>query len=162
VTIRPGHVADLRFLEAMLFEAFFWDPTAPRPSLEAFRRDPEFVKWLADWGRRGDRVLIAEDRSSPIGAAWFRLWTAELHSYGFVDASTPEVGLGVSVSYRRHGVGRTLLERLIDKAAEDGFPALSLSVSPLNFARALYESLGFRRVGTSGTSWTLRLILPQA
>ncbi len=30
-------------------------------------------------------------------------------------------------------------------------------VAPANPSRVLYEAMGFRRVGTSGTSWTLRL-----
>jgi len=50
-----------------------------------------------------------------------------------------------------------LLDALVETARADGFPALSLSVSPLNFARQLYESVGFRKVGEYGTSWTLLL-----
>lgn len=143
----------------MLFEAFFWDTTIERPSLESFRQHPEFIKLLAGWGRDGDHALIAEFGQGPIGAAWFRLWTSEVHSYGFVDASTPELGLAVSTRFRRQGVGRALLKQLIAVAEASGLPALSLSVSPGNPARMLYESLGFHRVGASGTSWTLRLPL---
>jgi hypothetical protein len=39
------------------------------------------------------------------------------------------------------------------------FPALSLSVDPANFALNLYQSVGFRRIGESGTSLTLVLDL---
>jgi ribosomal protein S18 acetylase RimI-like enzyme len=52
------------------------------------------------------------------------------------------------------------MRALIAAARHDGFAALSLSVSPQNPARTLYESLGFVKVGESGTSWTLRLSLP--
>ena len=75
----------------MLFEAFFWDTTASRPAFAEFRQHPEFSKLLSGWGRHGDRGVIAEAAATPLGAAWFRLWTTELHSYGFVDASTPEL-----------------------------------------------------------------------
>ncbi|RIL05395.1 MAG: N-acetyltransferase [Proteobacteria bacterium] len=160
----------------MLFEAFFWDPAAPRPAFEAFRREPEFAKQLAGWGRAGDRALVAErdPRSTPplprseptasgephqTGAAWYRLWTPELHSYGFVDARTPELGIAVAAPHRAQGIGRRLLVALAQRARADGHPALSLSVSPDNAARRLYESLGFRKVGESGTSWTLWLPL---
>jgi len=159
VQLRPGNATDLDFLREMLFEAFFWDASAERPSFSSFRDAPEFSVLLSDWERRGDRAIIAEESGRPIGAAWFRLWTPELHSYGFVDAATPEIGMAVRQDHRGKGVGRRLLEALVETARADGFPALSLSVSPVNFARQLYESTGFRKVGESGTSWTLLLSL---
>ena len=157
--LRPGKTTDLGFLEEMLFEAFSWNPGAERPSFAVFRDHPEFTKLLAGWGRLGDRAVIAENEKQPVGAAWFRLWTPQLHSYGFVDEKTPEIVIAVASAYRGRAIGRSLLEALIATARADGFPALSLSVSPLNTARQLYESLGFRKVGESGTSWTLRLLL---
>lgn len=161
-TIRAGGAGDVPFLEAMLFEAFFWDPAPPRPDFAAFRETDEFRKLLAGWGRPGDRALVAEAGGSPFGAAWFRLWTPALHSYGFVDARTPELAVAVAAGRRGQGVGRDLLAALVETARADGCPALSLSVSPENPARRLYESLGFRRVGESGTSWTLALFFEPA
>ena len=155
--LRPASTTDLSFLEEMLMEAFFWDPKTQRPSLDALRNNPEFSKLLADWGRRGDRAIIAEVDHKPICAAWFRLWTPALHSYGFVDAATPEIAMAVSPEHRARGIGRALLNALVQQGRADGFPALSLSVSPMNPARKLYESLGFRKTGESGTSWTMVL-----
>ena len=153
---------ELSFLEEMLFEAFFWDPTGVRPALETFRNQPEFVKQLGGWGRHGDRCVFAIKDGMRVGAAWFRLWTPETHSYGFVDPGTPEVGIGVRREFRGEGVGRRLLGQLTEVAREDGCPALSLSVSPGNRARRLYESMGFRKVGEAGTSWTMLLDLAPA
>jgi hypothetical protein len=85
VDVRPLDPMDRAFLEEMLFEAFFWNPAWSRPSLTEFREQPEFTKLLADWGRPGDRGVLAEERRTRIGAAWFRLWTLDLHSYGFVE-----------------------------------------------------------------------------
>jgi hypothetical protein len=90
VDIRPLDAMDRVFLEDMLLEAFFWDPAWPRPTLAEFREHPEFTKLLADWGRPGDRGVVTKEQQSKTGAAWFRLWRSELHSYGFVDAETPE------------------------------------------------------------------------
>jgi ribosomal protein S18 acetylase RimI-like enzyme len=157
--LRPGGATDMHFLEEMLFEAFFWDADTKRPSFAGFRDHPEFVKLLRDWGRSGDRAIIAEDHSVRLGAAWFRLWTDDCHSYGFVDAATPEIGIAVRPDQRSKGLGRRLLEALVQTARADGFGSLSLSVSPRNSARRLYESAGFRKVGESGTSWTLLLTL---
>jgi len=159
VNIRPLGATDQAFLEKMLFEALFWNPAWPRPALAELREHPEFTKLLAAWGRPGDRGVVAEEQQSRIGAAWFRLWTPELHSYGFMNAETPELGIAVAVGHRSRGVGRTLLRALIEMAQSDGLPALSLSVSPSNYARALYESEGFCKVGETGTSWTLVLRL---
>jgi ribosomal protein S18 acetylase RimI-like enzyme len=79
-----------------------------------------------------------------------------------VDAETPELGIAVVSAHRSKGVGRTLLRALMVIAREDGHRALSLSVSPSNYARAFYESEGFEKVGESGTSWTLVLQLDRA
>jgi len=157
--VRPATDADAAFLETMLFEAFFWDPGMTRPPFETFRAQPEVAILLAGWGRPGDRAVVAVASGAPAGAAWYRLWTAATHSYGFVDEATPEIGIAVDGAHRRRGLGRALLRALIAAARADSHPALSLSVSPANPARRLYESEGFRKVGESGTSWTLRLDL---
>ena len=154
--IRSFDPSDRSFLEEMLFEAFFWDAAPERPSLEHFRHEAEFARILAGWGRRGDRALIATTGDGVrLGAAWFRLWTPDVHSYGFVQADVPEVGISVATEHRSRGIGRALLRALMDTGRRDGFSALSLSVSPQNPAIRLYESEGFRKVGESGTSWTL-------
>ena len=157
MTIRTATSDDLPFLEAMQFEAFFWSLSTPRPPAGEFLARPEIQKFLAGWGRPGDRAVIAQEGTASIGAAWYRLWTDEDHSYGFVDAETPELGIGVEASHRSRGVGRALLRALIEAARDDGVRTLSLSVDPSNFARRLYESEGFVKVGASGTSWTYLL-----
>jgi ribosomal protein S18 acetylase RimI-like enzyme len=81
---------------------------------------------------------------------------------GFVDAAIPELGLVVKGGHRSRGIGRKLLRAVIQTAQVEGIPGLSLSVSPRNLARALYESEGFRKVGESGTSWTLMLRFERA
>ncbi len=67
--------------------------------------------------------------------------------------------MGLRKEYRSQGVGRKLLRALLETARQQNITALSLSVDPNNFALRLYESEGFVKVGASGTSWTLRLIL---
>ena len=159
MNIRIGNEADLMFIREMLFEAFFWDLEIPRSNLDKFFANPEYKKLLLGWGRLGDKSFVAEEGQRPIGAAWYRLWDEENHSYGFIDSNTPELGIGVKAKYRSKGVGRLLLRALIKSACDDGFKALSLSVDPSNFARQLYESEGFVKDGESGTSWTLKLEL---
>ena len=57
---------------------------------------------------------------------------------------------------RGHGLGSQLLEALIQRARDDGFHALSLSVEPQNPALPLYERFGFRKVDEHGGAWTMR------
>jgi ribosomal protein S18 acetylase RimI-like enzyme len=142
-------------LEEMLYEAFFWRGGPERPPLVEMRARPEFHSLLAGWGRMGDVAFVAQSAGATAGAAWFRLWTAAAHSYGFVDRETPELGLAVAGAFRGQGIGRQLLRSLIKHAELHSYPALSLSVAPDNPARRLYESEGFRKVGEAGTSWTM-------
>jgi len=153
--IRPAFKWEYYFLERMVFEAFFWSLNHPRPEFKTFRKRPEFKTIVENWGRHGDRAIVATQRLRHTGAAWFRLWTDENHSYGYVDSTIPELGIAVAKPYRYRGIGRLLLRQIVDVAQSDGYPAISLSVDPRNFARNLYESEGFVKVGESGTSWTL-------
>src|SRR5262245_20134228 len=97
--IRIADPCDVWFLREMLIEAAFWNPATLRPP-----RGEEGRKGLDGWGRSGDHALIAEISGDPAGAAWYRLWTVESHSWGFVDSETPELGIAVSPSHRGRGV----------------------------------------------------------
>jgi ribosomal protein S18 acetylase RimI-like enzyme len=157
--IRSGNKRDLYFIRQMLFEACFWNPKTIRLGMEEFFTNREISKLVSGWGRTGDRAVIAEINQDPVGAAWFRLWTESDHSYGYISSDIPELGMGIVSQYRSRGIGRKLLRKLIALARNDGFTGLSLSVDPANFARKLYESEGFVKVGESSTSWTYKLEL---
>jgi ribosomal protein S18 acetylase RimI-like enzyme len=101
------------------------------------------------WGRPGDTVLIAVDDAFPVGAAWYRLFRRDLPGYGFVDEETPELAIAVVPSRRGRGIGEALLEALCDRARQDGYRALSLSVERENPAlRGFYEAHGFAVAGS--------------
>lgn len=145
LVIRRSRSDDAQFLREMLFEAAYWRPGKPRPAIEDGLAAPELAKVFADWGRHGDLAMIATDGlGDRIGAAWMRLWTADNHTRGFVDETTPELGIGVRRDFRRHGVGTALLLALLGRAREDGVPKVSLSVEIENVARLLYERFGFQ------------------
>ena len=159
IKIRKGSESDLLFLEKMLFEAFFWNLNVNRPDYREFFHQPEIKKLLSGWGRPGDLAIIAEIDREPVGAAWYRFWAKEDHSYGFVDKNTPELGIAINKNFRSQGIGRALLCELIEIARKEGIKTISLSVDPANYANKLYGSEGFIKVGESGTSWTLLLYL---
>jgi ribosomal protein S18 acetylase RimI-like enzyme len=141
----------------MLWLAFHWrdeskaghgwpDPTAPR-------------KYVGAFGRPGDAGVIAEHGGTLVGAAWYRVLPAADPGYGYVGEDVPELTLAVAHAYRRQGLATALLTRLLGKARESGFPALSLSVEPDNPALRLYQRHGFKKVGEVGGSWTMVLPL---
>lgn len=142
--MRALDAGDADLVEAAFLLAADWNPAAVRG--EAFwRADPTFAQYTAGWGRPGDGGFVAEEDDRVVGAVWWRLFTAEVPGYGFVDERTPELGIAIWPGERGRGIGRTLL-----RAATAAHPRLSLSVEDGNGARALYESEGFVAVGRSG------------
>ena len=159
--VRAGLAEDLPFLREMLYEAAYWRPEVPRPPLTEVLYDPAIAKYIEGWGRKGDAAVIAMDSKGErrIGAAWYRLMPKEDPGYGFVDAQTPEVGVGVSPERRGEGVGGRLLRELLQKASDEGYGAVSLSVEKDNPALRLYERCGFEKLFLHEDAWTMRVIL---
>ena len=150
VLIRPVQADDLPFLWDMLWEAAAVDPGTRVRGKDAALASPWNRKYLDGWGRAGDAGAIALDDGGPyLGAAWYRRFPAEAHSYGFVAPDIPELTIGVVSTARGRGVGDALLRALLDEARAQGYAALSLSVDRQNPARALYERRGFRDAGVS-------------
>lgn len=154
--IRLAGAENLPFLREMLYEAAYWRVDRQRPPLEEGLARPDLHKLLHNWGRPGDTAVIAVDEDNiPLGAAWYRYWTSENHSYGFVDESTPEVGIGVRAGKRKQGVGTALLQALLKEADKQGIQRVSLSVEPDNYARQIYKKIGFKDAGIFDGAWTM-------
>jgi ribosomal protein S18 acetylase RimI-like enzyme len=137
--IRRGGARDVPFLRDMLRHAFYWRTPVGE-------EEPPLTRYVRDWGRPGDRSLIAIDDFVQVGGAWYRLFTADEPGFGFVDEQTPELAIAVVPSRRGRGFGHELLSALLDGARSDGFEAISLSVGKDNPAIGLYESYGFEHV----------------
>jgi ribosomal protein S18 acetylase RimI-like enzyme len=159
--IRPSSSADMAFLREMLYEAAYWRPDGPRPSLAEGLARPDLAHLLAGWGREGDLALVAEMKDgTPAGAAWLRFWTPEQHSYGFIDGQTPEMGIGVRTQARNKGIGAALITSLLTEAKRQGIRCISLSVERDNPAARLYRRAGFVVHAAVGGSWTMVVDLP--
>ena len=155
MNIRPATKDDSAFLYKMLYEAARWNPDWPREEIDEVLSDPMSRRYHEGWGRKGDGGVIAEIDGEPVGAAWYRQFTAEEPGYGFVDERIPELGLAVVPLHRRKGIGETLLRAVLVQAREEGFQALSLSVAVHNRSRMMYQRVGFEKVGEEGESWTM-------
>ena len=153
IDYRPAAPGDVQLLTRMLWIAFNWRDES---AAEDHWPDPTAAaKYVEGFGRPGDAGVVAAIAGTDVGAAWYRLLPADDPGYGFVAADIPELTLGVASQARGHGIGKALMQRLIDRAVADGVRALSLSVEPDNAAMRLYVSLGFEPVGESGESLTL-------
>ena len=158
MNIRSARPEDDEFLREMLYEAAAWNPDWPRQQVIHALASAALERYHHDWGRAGDAGVIAELDGEAVGAAWYRLFTAEEPGFGFVDEKTPELGIAVSPLHRRRGIGETLLRALMVQAREDGFMALSLSVAVHNRSRMMYERAGFTQVREEddGETWVMR------
>ncbi len=142
---RIATINDLSFLKKILFEASYWRQNISKPDFEQGLQRADLNYLLEDWGRKGDTGIIAEDdNDNPIGAAWYRFWTEEKHSYGYISESIPELTLAVSEEWRGKGVGKELIKRLIAEAKNQNLTKVSLSVEKENFAVNLYQKVGFK------------------
>jgi GNAT superfamily N-acetyltransferase len=155
VNIRPTTKDDSAFLYKMLYEAARWNPDWPQEEIDEVLSDPTLRRYHEGWGRPGDGGVIAEIDGEPVGAAWYRQFTASEPGYGFVGDKIPELGIAVVPLHRRKGIGETLLRAALVQAREEGFQALSLSVAVHNRSRMMYQRVGFEKVGEEGESWTM-------
>ena len=137
-------------MKDMLRHAYYWrwgDPaTADLPT----------SRYVDNWGRPGDAAMIALDDGIEVGAAWYRLFSPSAPGYGFVDESIPELTIADVPSRRGRRVGDQQLTALLERARQEGYTALSLSVEKENPALRLYERFGFRPVGEVGDSVVMR------
>src|ERR1035437_2656724 len=133
VEIRPADPADGPFLAEMLVAAAFWRPEGPERKGSDVMDRPDLAHYGVGAAQAGGCGGIAEDEQ-PVGAAWFRFLPASDPGFGFVDAKTPEVGVGVALSRRGQGIGSRLLSSLVAQARSDGLATLSLSVERDNYA----------------------------
>lgn len=160
-TVRPAGADDAGLLTDMLVLAAGWRPGSDPRSVPGVLADPHLAIYVDAWPRAGDFGVVAEVDGVPVGAAWARQFGGGCGGYGFVDASTPEVSVGVVATARGKGVERALLNGLINEARRRDVTQLSLSVERDNPALALYESLGFVEVGGDPAAATLLLTLGQ-
>ncbi len=151
--IRRAGPQDARFLRDMLHHALYWRERVPGSRTS---------RYVRGWGRIGDTAVIALEGGFAVGAAWYRLFSADEPGYGFVDERTPELAIAVVPSKRGLGIGEQLLTALVERARAAGYDALSLSVEPGNPARKLYERHGFEVVEQGTEAWTMRASIASA
>jgi ribosomal protein S18 acetylase RimI-like enzyme len=157
--------ADPAFLAEMLYEVVNWhdDGAEERPALDELLERPDLRRYVEDWGRIGDTAIVALDRlNEPVGAAWYRQFTADAPGHGFVAPDVPELSIAVYPECRGQHVGSLLLGTIVSRARSAGYRSMSLSVAAENPARRLYARHGFEvasSVDGDAPSFTMVLTL---
>jgi GNAT superfamily N-acetyltransferase len=134
---------EFAFMQEMLIAALAWSPDRELPPAELVLAHPQVVVFHEGWGRAGDTALVAEDGGQRVGLVWLRFFTEEAHGEGFVDETTPELAIAVVDGHRGQGIGTRLMEKIHDRARQNGVARISLSVDAENPAKRLYERLGY-------------------
>ena len=140
VEIRPAYLGDAAVI-ADIYNEGIEDRTA---TLETELRDAaERLAWLKQRGARHP-VVVAERNGVVLG--WGSLNPfSERPAYRHVA----DLSVYVAREHRGKGVGRRLLEALIERAGPLDYHKLVLAMFPWNTeGMALYKKHGFREVGT--------------
>ena len=144
---------DMSFLREMLYEAVFWRECKTKPSFEEGLAYPDVGKAVTGLGQReGDIAVVAISSSARVGAAWLRYWTDDNNIRGYYEESTPVLVIGVHSNYRHRGIGKKMIEWLIDYASKNEIEKISLCVSKDNYALNLYKQSGFEEYKDTGDS----------
>jgi len=135
---------EVEIVKATLLSALDWRPDRPLPySREQLLAHPQVLRYYSGWGRVGDLGVVAESNGEVVGAALCRPFTEEDHGEGYVDPSTPELGIAVNKEHRGRGIGDRLLAALEARARLAGYRQMSLSVVRENPSARLYRRAGY-------------------
>jgi len=144
--IRSLTATDEPLLWEMLYQALQTAESETAPAREIVRQ-PEFARYVENWGRPGDAGFVAHDRSDQqlLGAVWFRPPPGD---------ATPELAFAVKPGHRKRGLGAALLTQWVRANPEQS--EVSLRVSAGHPAVRLYERFGFKVVREETESVLMR------
>lgn len=143
--IRPIKTAEYPLLQEFLYDAIFL-PEGAEPVPKEVIWQPELAVYIRDFGKPDDCCLVAESDGNVLGAVWTRILTGEVKGYGNIDDFTPELAISVKKEFRHQGIGKKLMQEMINLLKNRGYKRVSLSVNKKNNAYRLYEKLAFYTV----------------
>jgi GNAT superfamily N-acetyltransferase len=135
VSVRAGEPSDAAFIVEMARLASAVEGR-PLPPVD----DPVLAQGLPP--SPGTSVLALDHDGNPVGAAWWH-FRKPLLIVTPDGAPVPELVIAVIPTDRGRGVGRSLLDALTARAAQQGYDQLALSVHIHNPAARLYTQAGF-------------------
>lgn len=109
-----------------------------------FRTTDDMKQWLLDRSEKHRVVVLTDGSNTVLGWASLNVFNSRCCYSGVVDIS-----VYIERDMRGKGLGKILLKSLIETAKNQGFHKLVLSTFDSNkMGQNLYNSLGFRKVGT--------------
>ena len=135
-TLRPLEAHDETILWEMLYLAL--TPASGAAPPREVMQQPHFSRYVAGWGREGDRGFLAQEKAGGLvlGAVWLRPSLGEGKS-----ESPAEIPFVVRQGHRQRGIGASLLTQMM--RANPSLLAVSLRVGPDSPAVRLFERFGF-------------------
>lgn len=143
VTVRDATADDLPAMTT-LFNALI--PTTTIAWRDHLADDDEMAAWFASQQELGQPVLVAETAEGRV--VGYTTWTWFRGGPRFPGyATTRELTIHVDGDHHGQGVGRTLIDALVDRARREGIHVLVAGVDADNAASiAFHERLGFTQV----------------
>ena len=140
--IREMRKDEYPLLDSFLYDAIYVHKGETPPPYSIIYK-PELQVYVEKIGEeKDDHILVAEKDGNIVGAVWVRI----MDDYGHVDDETPSLIISVKKEYRKMGIGRNLMERMIALLSSLGYEKVSLSTQKENYALRLYLKLGFEIV----------------
>ncbi len=141
VIIRLMNVEEFDLLEMFLYEAIFQPNQKKAPFSIIYEN--HLYQYIEKFGvKEHDICYCAQVENDIIGAVWVRETNRECSETDVVL----EFSISVLQHYRKQGIGRQLMKRMIEHIRKQGYKKAILSVQQQNYARKLYEELGFYQV----------------
>ena len=145
VNVRDATIDDLDVLVALNDEVHDIHVSL-FPSIFRDTEKPALRKWFED--QMGDplvSILIAESDAEVAGYLVVRLSNRDAHLFCHAHSCAYVDQIGVTVDFRKQGVGRALLDEAARRAKEQGMSRLELDVwSDNRAAKSAFDALGFK------------------
>jgi ribosomal protein S18 acetylase RimI-like enzyme len=103
----------------------------------------ELKVFYTDFGKPDDECLVVEVDNKVVGAVWTRILSGEVKGFGNIDEHTPEFGISLFKEYRNKGLGKKLMESMLELLKKKGYKRTSLAVQKDNYAVNMYKNVGF-------------------
>lgn len=140
VVIRTMKEDEYPLLKVFLYEAIFI-PEGTEPPSKNILEQPELQIYIKNFGmEKDDKAFVAEIDEKIVGAVWVRI----MDDYGHIDDNTPSFAISLFKEYRGLGIGKKLMEIILDELKACGYKQASLAVQKENRALNLYKKLGFQ------------------
>lgn len=141
-TIRKIKKEEYSLLQEFIYEAIFV-PEGESPPEKSVVNNPDIQVYISEFGtEKDDMCIVAEIENKVIGAAWVRI----MDDYGHIDDDTPSLAISIYKQYRKLGIGKSMLSKLLSDLKEKGYQKTSLAVIKGNYALKMYQSLGYEIV----------------